>query len=50
MVNLLKVGDKKNDKSSGDAEDETCRIHQEYLFDASKMMGELIDEHKIVGN
>lgn len=46
-MNPLKVGDKENDKPVGDGEDEICLIHQEYLFDASKTVGELLDEHQI---
>lgn len=46
-TNPLKVGNKENDKPVQDGEDETCLIHQEYLFDASITVGELLDEHQI---
>lgn len=46
-TNPQKIGDKENDKPVGEGEDETCLIHQEYLFDVSQTVGELLDEHQI---
>lgn len=46
-TNPLKVGNREHDKPAEDEDDETCLIHQEYLFDASKTVGALLDEFQI---
>lgn len=43
----LKVGNKEHDKPTTDPDDETCLIYQEYLFDTSKTVGELLEEQQI---
>lgn len=45
--NPLKVGNKEQDKPAANVDDEICLIHQEYLFDPSIRVGELLDEHQI---
>lgn len=45
--NPLKVGDREQDKPTKDIDDETCLIYQEYLFDTSMKVGELLDEKQI---
>lgn len=45
--NPLKVGNKEQDKPIANADDEICLIHQEYLFDPSIRVGELLEEHQI---
>lgn len=45
--NPLKIGNKEKDKPAKDVDDETCLIHQEYLFDTSIKVGELLEEKQI---
>lgn len=45
--NPLKVGNKEHDKPVKDADDETCLIYQEYLFDTSIKVGQLLEERQI---
>lgn len=45
--NPSKVGNKEHDKPTKDIDDETCLIYQEYLFDTSIKVGELLDKHQI---
>lgn len=46
-TNPQKVGDKEKDKPAENEDDETCLIHQEYLFDTSIKVGELLEERQI---
>lgn len=46
-TNPLKVGNKEQDKPAVDEDDETCLIYQEYLFDTSIKVGQLLDERQI---
>lgn len=43
----LKIGNKENDKPVADNDEEPCLIHQEYLFDSSIKVGELLEEQQI---
>lgn len=45
--NPLKIGNKDHDKPTKDADDETCLIYQEYLFDTKTKVGELLEKHQI---
>ena len=45
--NPLKVGNKEQDKPSKDADDETCLIFQEYVFDPTIKVGQLLEERQI---
>lgn len=45
--NPLKIGNKEHDKPAKDIDDETCLIHQEYLFDTSIKVGQLLEKHQI---
>lgn len=45
--NPLKIGNKENDKPAKDVDDETCLIYQEYLFDTSVKVGELLVDRQI---
>lgn len=46
-TNPTKVGNKEQDKPATDEDDETCLIYQEYLFDTSIKVGELLEERQI---
>lgn len=46
-TNPLKVGDKDHDKPAADEDDETCLIHQEYLFDTTIKVGQLLEDRQI---
>lgn len=43
----VKIGNKEHDKPVADIDDETVLIHQEYLFDPSLRVGELLEEEQI---
>lgn len=43
----LKIGNQEQDKRAANADDETCLIHQEYLFDSSIRMSELLEQQQI---
>lgn len=45
--NPLKVGNKEQDKPTKDVDDETCLIYQEYLFDTSIKVGQLLEDRQI---
>lgn len=45
--NPLKVGNKVHDKPAANVDDEICLIHQEYLFDTSLLVGEVLEQHQI---
>lgn len=45
--NPLKVGNKEQDKPAKDADDETCLIYQEYLFEPTITVGQLLEEREI---
>lgn len=45
--NPLKIGNKEHDKPTKDVDDETCLIHQEYLFDTSIKVGQLLEDRQI---
>lgn len=45
--NPLKVGNKEQDKPAKDVDDETCLIYQEYVFDPTIKVGELLEERQI---
>lgn len=45
--NPLKVGNKEHDIPAKDVDDEPCLIYQEYLFDTSIKVGQLLDEQQI---
>lgn len=45
--NPLKVGNKEKDVPAKDVDDETCLIYQEYLFDTSIKVGQLLEEKQI---
>lgn len=45
--NPLKVGNKEKDQPAKDADDETCLIYQEYLFDTTLKVGQLLEDHQI---
>lgn len=40
-----KIGEYDKDKPAENKDDETCLIHQEYLLDADKTVGEALQEH-----
>lgn len=46
-TNPLKVGNKEHDKPAADEDDEVCLIHQEYLFDSTIKVGQLLEERQI---
>lgn len=46
-TNPLKIGNKERDKPAEDEDDETCLIYQEYLFDTSIKVGQLLEERQI---
>ncbi|XP_017117187.1 elongation factor Ts, mitochondrial [Drosophila elegans] len=41
----VKIGEYDKDKPAENKDDETCLIHQEYLLDADKTVGEVLQEH-----
>lgn len=43
----LKLGNKEHDTPTKDPDDETCLIYQEYLFDTTRTVGELLEEQQI---
>ncbi|EDW04123.1 elongation factor Ts, mitochondrial [Drosophila grimshawi] len=43
----LKVGEYDKDTPAENKDDETCLIHQEYLLDADKTVGEVLKEHRV---
>lgn len=45
--NPLKIGNIEKDQPAKDADDETCLIHQEYLFDTTMKVGQLLEEQQI---
>lgn len=45
--NPLKVGNKEQDKPADDPDDENCLIFQEYVFDTSIKVGQLLEERQI---
>ncbi|XP_055302699.1 elongation factor Ts, mitochondrial [Sitodiplosis mosellana] len=45
--NPLKVGNKEQDKPAKDSDDETCLIFQEYVFDPTIKVGQLLEERQI---
>lgn len=46
-TNPLKVGNKEHDKPAVDEDDEVCLIHQDYLFDSTIKVGQLLEERQI---
>lgn len=45
--NPLKVGNKEQDTPAKDVDDETCLIYQEYVFDPTIRVGQLLEERQI---
>lgn len=45
--NPLKIGNKEHDKPTKDVDDETCLIYQEFLFDTSIKVGQLLEDRQI---
>lgn len=45
--NPLKIGNKEQDKPAIDSDDETCLIYQEYVFDPTIKVGQLLEERQI---
>lgn len=45
--NPLTIGNKEKDQPAKDADDETCLIYQEYLFDTTIKVGQLLEEKQI---
>ncbi|TMW49881.1 hypothetical protein DOY81_005062 [Sarcophaga bullata] len=46
-MNPKKVGEADKDKPNPNKDDETCLIHQEYLIDDDKTVGEVLQENKL---
>lgn len=46
-MNPAKVGNKEQDKPAEDKDEETCLIHQEYIFDADLTVGEFLENNQI---
>ncbi|XP_031618985.1 elongation factor Ts, mitochondrial [Contarinia nasturtii] len=45
--NPLKIGNKETDKPAADSDDEKCLIYQEYVFDPSIKVGQLLEDRQI---
>lgn len=46
-MNPKKVGEEGKDEPSANKDDETCLIHQEYLIDDDKTVGEVLKENNV---
>lgn len=47
-MNPRKVGEVGKDKPNPNKDDETCLIHQEYLIDDEKTVGEVLEENNLL--